>query len=169
MGSEMCIRDSYDTTLTTGQIITSDVFPSHIDIGVYDFEGNQAKISFEILRDSAPSIISKPLDSIFQRFTPNDSIKGRSGFFNWTAPPGIVDKPTYLSFFNTADTLSIEAKNEVPLFKYLRLAYSSDTELPSNSIIATSDNKGNLKSLGCESKDSTTIKTYVIELSLIHI
>ena len=153
----------YDTTLTWGQIITSDVFPSHIDIEVYDFEGNEAKISFEILRDSAPSIMRKPLDSIYQRFTPNDSIKGRSGFFSWTAPPGIVDMPAYLSFFTTADTLSIEAKNEVPLFKYLRLAYSSDTELPSNSIIATSDNKGNLKSLGCESKDSTTIKTYVIE------
>jgi len=153
----------YDTTLTTGQIITSDVVPNHIDIEVYDFEGNQAMISFKILRDSAPSINSKSLDSIFQRFTPNDSIKGRSGSFSWTAPPGMVDKPAYLSFFNSADTLSIEAKNEVPLFKYLNLTYSSNAALTSKSLIATIDDKGILKSLGCGSIDSMTVNTYVIE------
>jgi len=153
----------YDTTLTMGQIITSDVFANHIDIEVYDFEDNKAEISFEVLRNQTLLIMDEPIDTSFQRFTPEDTIRGCTGLFSWMAPPGIVDKPAHLSFSNTGDTLTIEAQDKVPLFKYLNLTYSSKTELPEQSLIAKIDNKGILKSLGCESKDSMSIETNVIE------
>ena len=153
----------YDTTLTTGQIITSDVFANRIAIEVYDFEGNQATISFDLKRDDTIAIRSEDVDSSFRRITPNDTIKGQSGSFSWVAAPGLVDKPEYLSFSNTGDTLTITAKNEVPFFKYVNLGYTNNTELPLKTIIATSDKKGGLKSLGCGAKDSTTIESYIIE------
>ncbi len=153
----------YDTTLTTGTIITSDLFTNNISIEVYDFEGNQAEISFDIQRENTLTVKPEATDSVFQRYTPNDTIRGHSGPFNWIAAPGIVDKPEYLSFSNNGDTLSIEAKHEVPFFKYLTLTYSNSVELAPKSFIATADNKGKLKSLGCNSKDLTTLQAHIIE------
>lgn len=154
----------YDTTLTAGMIITSDVLANNISIEVFDFEGNQAEVSFEIQRENTMALEPESIDSLFQRFTPVDTIKGDSGPYSWMAPPGTIDKPEHLSFSNSGDTLSIEANHEVPFFKYVTLRYSNSIELSSKSIIATTDKKGKLKSLGGTSKDSTTLESHVIEM-----
>ena len=150
----------YDTTLTSGRIITSDLIANHLEIDVYDIEGNRATVEFDLIRED-DEFKPNEIDTTYIRVTPVKPISGSRGKFKWEAPEGIVEKPEYLKIDSNGDTLNIRGLGEVPMFRYLKLSYTSDKELTKSTLIATQNKKGQLMSLGCEAKDSISLVTFV--------
>ncbi len=150
----------YDTTLTSGRIITSDLVANHFEIDVYDIEGNSATVGFDLIRQH-DEFKPKQIDNTYMRVTPAKPISGSGGKFKWETPEGIVEKPEYLKIDTNGDTLIIRGIGEVPMFRYLKFSYISDQELAKSTMIATQNKKGELMSLGCVAQDSITLITFV--------
>ena len=154
----------YRTDEYNGLVSLFEAQPAEIAIEVYDFEGNQSILSFEVERDSSLQPFGQITDSTFQRVDPGDSIIFDLNDILLEIRPNTFVEPVSLRFEDaTPQNIDLSQTLDFPIFRSMKLGatfeYAKGTK--EKYIFSSTDKKGKIIHEGGEWENDSTLVTYI--------
>lgn len=161
----------YDSSLGSGFILPSEVAPSTVEVSVYDFDRNVAKVKLQLIRRETLDTLPAPYQTEFIRLSPLDTLSYNEGSIHVQFAQQSVDKPEYLRINqNAANEITLESDSEIAFFKYFKLSTQQYKKTDCQKCIYTGLNSKNEHiSYGAKWENDTTLISYVNQIGTYQI